>query len=162
MSKYDNIKTAADLITEVSLNGLSTAQDDLNRAADIFGRSSIKDLAALANDAQCKSEDGYSTGKPSTSSTFYFIAFSVWNWEEATRFYNEHTLLLPTKYREATDKLKVETKRADQATENWHKYEASSKEQWNARRATEDALEAAQQEIVALKAKLYDLMTAGA
>lgn len=33
MSKYDGIKTAAELVREVKNHGLSTVQEDLNRAA---------------------------------------------------------------------------------------------------------------------------------
>ena len=57
-SKYDNITTAADLISEVALHGLSTELNDLNRAADIFGRASIKELIALANDNGRNNEKG--------------------------------------------------------------------------------------------------------
>ena len=50
MSKYDGIKTAAELVREVKNHGLSTVQEDLNRAADIIGNSEIGDLVRLAND----------------------------------------------------------------------------------------------------------------
>ena len=50
MSKYDSIKTASDLVADVQLNGLSTDQEDICRAQDIFGHTSIEELARLAND----------------------------------------------------------------------------------------------------------------
>lgn len=50
MSKYDSIKTAAELVAEVQAHGLSLAQEDICRAQDIFGRSAVQDLVALAND----------------------------------------------------------------------------------------------------------------
>ena len=80
-SKYDSITTAADLVKEVMAHGLSTVQDDLNRAADIFGRSSIEELVNLANDIGRNNENGepdpkgsWSSGRKATQSTFYMIA----------------------------------------------------------------------------------------
>ena len=84
MSKYDNINTAGELLREVISNGLSTEQEDRNRAADIFGNSSVSDLAELAN-----SKDEIS-GKWKAD-TFYFIAFNIWNWRDAVNFYNQHS-----------------------------------------------------------------------
>ena len=159
MSKYDSISTAADLIFEVRMNGLSTDQDDRNRAADIFGRSGIGELAALANDEHCRSEDGRSTGKPSTSRTFYFIAFSIWNWEDATRFFNEHSNIQTKNSRvaslesEAAKVSKLESQ-VETCKHLWHLEEQRSMK-------AERELAEAQSEITALKAKLYDFMTAG-
>ena len=84
MSKYDKINTAKELIREVISNGLSIEQDDRNRAADIFGNSSVGGLAELAN-----SKDEIS-GKW-VMDTFYFIAFNVWHWEQAVSFFNQHS-----------------------------------------------------------------------
>ena len=50
MSKYDSIETAAELVAEVQAHGLSTAQEDICRAQDIFGHTSVEELAHLAND----------------------------------------------------------------------------------------------------------------
>ena len=41
-SKYDSIKTAAELVKEVRLNGLSLVQEDICRAQDIFGNAPIE------------------------------------------------------------------------------------------------------------------------
>lgn len=41
MSKYDSIKTAADLVKEVRIKGLSLDQEDICRAQDIFGNAPI-------------------------------------------------------------------------------------------------------------------------
>lgn len=95
MSKYDDIKTAKELVYEVQMHGLSTDQADLNRAADIFGHSAIRDLACLANDIGLNNEDGepdpngtWGTGHKPTRNTFYSIASRVWNWEELVNFWN--------------------------------------------------------------------------
>ena len=73
MSKYDSIKTAAELVAEVRLHGLSLAQEDITRAQDIFGRSSIEELVALANDIGRNNDKGepdpkgtWSSGRPAT------------------------------------------------------------------------------------------------
>ena len=36
MSKYDSIKTAAELVAEVQAHGLSLAEEDIVRTQDIF------------------------------------------------------------------------------------------------------------------------------
>lgn len=97
-SRYDNIQTAAELVREVSLHGISLDVDDINRAADIFGHSPEEDLAFLANDIGRDNENGEPdpkgtlfSGRRGTRSTFYSILFHIWNWEDATRFWDRHT-----------------------------------------------------------------------
>ena len=153
--RYDDIETARELISEVARHGLSTQQHDRNRAADIIGREPIGNLAKLANSEEeiCGKRVG---------PMFYFIAFSVWNWEDAARFYNEHTLLLTKEYRvllEERDALKSKLVAYKSSSET---FKTAYEEQNTKRVEAETALGAAQNEIVALKAKLYDLMTAGA
>ena len=151
MSKYDSIETARDLIREVISNGLSTEQDDRNRAADILGRSQVGQLAQLANSDEriCDKRIG---------EMFYFIAFNIWNWREAMSFYNEHTVKLNELKRERDALLKdreTAWARVNELQDDASKY-AGDIYQLN------DAKEKQAQEITTLKAKLYDLMTAGA
>jgi hypothetical protein len=167
MSKYDTIKTAADLVTEVRLHGLSTEQDDKNRAADIFGNSSIKALADLANDAQCKNANGFSTGKPATSDTFYFILYNIWNWREATAFFNEHTNPVTKDAKETAAELRQAKKDIKEFLtvlgETWGSMQKLAEEkiyEHNERVKALVALDTAQHEIIKLKAKLYDFMSA--
>lgn len=97
-SEYDNIKTAKELVSHVMFHGFSTKTEDVCRAQDIFGHSTIEELAFLANDIGRDGKDGnpdpkgtmYS-GRRATRGTFYSILFQIWNWEDATRFWNEHT-----------------------------------------------------------------------
>jgi len=160
MSKYDEIFTAYDLIREVISNGLSTAIEDINRAADIFGNSSVDELAKLAN-----SEDQI-CGKY-VSNMFYSIAFSIWNWQDAVNFYNEHTNLAGVKLREARatiDSYIKENADVQEALNESAGREEEFRLKWREQECraikTEEALDAAYAEIVALKAKLYDLLTA--
>ena len=97
MSKYDSIKTAAELVAEVRANGLSTVQEDICRAQDIFGHTPIEELDRLANDIGRDNDKGepdphgtWSSSRPATQATFYRIVFSIWNWEDAVRFWNQH------------------------------------------------------------------------
>ena len=153
--RYDNIETAKDLIREVISHGFSTQQHDRARAQDIFGRESIDNLARLAN-----SEEEIS-GKY-VGSMFYFIAFNIWNWEDATRFYNEHTLAVGVKLREMKAQLEAERKELNHVKDERNEYAKVNTENRDARCKAEIALVAAQQEITNLKAKLYDMMIAGA
>lgn len=174
-SKYDSVKTAADLVLEVSLHGLSTAQEDICRAQDIFGNASIDDLDRLANDIGRNNENGdpdpkgsWSSDRRPTQETFYFIAFNIWNWRDATRFFNEHTnpdtaeaqknkvakehvekelAMTAANLKQTQETLEAETKRADE-----EKRKSGS---------LEGKLAVANKTIVELKAKLYDCMSVG-
>ena len=99
MSKYDKINTAKELIREVISNGLSTEQEDRNRAADIFGNSSVGDLAELANSTD-------EIGRKFVGSTFYFIAFNIWHWEQAVSFYNQYSNPARTEHERVANELK--------------------------------------------------------
>lgn len=97
-SKYDSIKTAEEMVQEVIVHGLSTNQDDLCRVQDIFGNSPIEDLDRLANDIGRNNEYGepdpkgtWSSSRRPTRDVFYMILFNIWNWEDATRFWNQHS-----------------------------------------------------------------------
>lgn len=97
-SRYDTIYTARALVREVMAHGLSTRQEDLVRIQDLFGNSTIDELVDLANDIGRNNADGepdpegsWSSIRRGTRDTFYMILFSVWNWEDAVRFYNQHT-----------------------------------------------------------------------
>lgn len=172
-SIYDEIKIAADLVREVMLHGLSTKQEDICRAQDIFGNSSIEELASLANDNGRNDEYGnpdpkgsWSSGRKGTQSTFYSIVFSIWNWEDATRFWNQHTnpdkeMLVKTYGENAVLKKQNEslTERRNQLLQEVE--EAANKWQstYEQFREQEERALKAEAEIVQLKAKLYDLMT---
>lgn len=116
-SRYDTIYTARALVREVMAHGLSTRQEDLVRVQDLFGNSTIDELVDLANDIGRNNADGepdpegsWSSIRRGTRDTFYMILFSVWNWEDAVRFYNQHT----NPDRKAMEELKA-------AAVNWEK-----------------------------------------
>lgn len=171
-SIYDNIKTAKELVREASVHGFSTNQEDICRAQDIIGHSTIEELDWLANDIGRENENGepdpngtcYS-GRRGTRDIFYSILFNIWNYEQATRFWNEHTNperkelndlrqknkvmdALAEKVTARNDELEKQTEQAAQEIGKLHEELAEEK-----RRADE-----AEAEIIKLKARLYDLL----
>ena len=172
MSKYDGIKSAADLVIEVQLHGLSTAQDDICRVQDIIGHASIEELDRLANDIGRNNAEGnpdpkgtWSSSRPATQSTFYSILSHVWNWEDLTRFWNEHTNPQTDELRE----LRAINSRLGKENEALASCRAELLE--DAKRGAEcisalnnDLMEAraradaAEAEVVKLKARLFDLL----
>lgn len=175
MSKYDSIKTAADLISEVQGHGLSTVQDDLNRAADIFGNSSVEELDRLANDIGRNNQNGepdpkgsWSSSRKATQGTFYMIASAIWNWEDVTRFWNLHTNPEREELIEARAKIKElskEGKEKGEALLSEHKAVLEERKRACDLEAEVNRLKAklhdAKMNEMELKARLYDLMVAG-
>lgn len=173
-SIYDSIKTAKDLVTRVRFQGLSTSEEDIVRAQDIIGRATIEELDELANDNGRVNSKGdpdkngtWSNGRTGTQTTFYQILFHIWNWEDATRFYNQHT---NPEYTELADLRKQNKKISEEKAALEKKIaelEADAKKivqramdlSGDKLRESERA-DFAEAEIVRLKAKLYDLMMA--
>lgn len=142
--KYDDIKTAKELVEEVALNGMSLNQDDQIRAQDIIGHSTVGELEELAN--------GKLGGK------FYFLLQHIWNIEDVIRFWNNNSnpehkeveLLRDEakKFREYSKKLadEVESLKSELA-------------QLKVKAINDNASsEKDKQEIIRLKARLFDLM----
>lgn len=172
MSKYDSIKTAAELVSEVQLHGLSLAQEDICRAQDIFGHTPIEELARLANDIGRDNEYGEpdpkgsrSSGRRATQNTFYLILTNIWHWEEVTRFWNRYTNPQTEELKRqkaaydsivnANEKLKRENDGLQEAQFNLlaEREELHTRTGDAQRRAEESEAEA-----IRLKAKLYDLL----
>lgn len=172
MSKYDGIKTAAELVREVKNHGLSTVQEDLNRAADIIGNSEIGELVRLANDIGRNNENGEpdpkgtrSSNRIATQNTFYSIISHVWHWEEVTRFWNQHTNpeheelseLRGISIRLGEENKALVARRAEllEDAKRGAEYISSLNSELAEARARAEAAEA---EVVQLKARLYDLL----
>ncbi len=158
MSKYDSIKTAADLVAEVKLHGLSTDQEDICRAQDIFGSTPTVELAVLANDIG-------QNNHYSTQGTFYMIVSYIWNWEEVTRFWNQHTNPQTEELSEEREAHKQADKRNvalvrenDELKGRLSELLDRESELVAARDDAQSRAEKAEAEVVLLKAKLYDLL----
>lgn len=172
MSKYDSIKTAADLVAEVQLNGLSTDQEDICRAQDIFGNTSIDELVRLASDIGRNNADGepdpkgtWSSSRKATQGTFYMIVTHIWNWEEVTRFWNLYTNPQTEELKELRDAYDLISKENNELKRENNKLSETQfnllAEREDLRTRTGDAQRAAEEaeaEVVRLKAKLYDLL----
>ena len=171
-SIYDNIKTATELVSYVRFHGMSTKQEDICRAQDIIGHSDIEELDNLANDIGRNDENGnpdpkgtVSSGRMETRSTFYSILFHIWNWEDATRFWNQHSnpeykeLNVLRKLRgQLNEQVRKLIERRDELLKD-SKLAGEHITELNARIADEKArAEAAEAEITKLKARLYDLL----
>ncbi|MBQ6403875.1 MAG: hypothetical protein IJI27_08215 [Oscillospiraceae bacterium] len=173
-SKYDSIKTAKDLVSEVMMHGFSLNQEDICRAQDIFGHSTIEELVDLANDIGRNDENGnpdpkgtWSSGRRGTRSTFYQIAFNIWNWEDATRFWNQHSNPLKEAADIAEAQRRETKKRLDQLNEAHEALRQKAvkldedlnkyvQKEFEARAALKEA----EAEIIRLKARLFDMMEA--
>ena len=176
-SQYDSIKTAEELLKEVAAHGLSTKPEDICRAQDIFGRSEVKELIRLANDnGRLNGFDGepdprgtYSSGRVGLSKYFYQVAFKIWSWEDATRFYNQHSnypvidaLEENKMLHQQVKELNGELKQVKDDREHEHKARTDAV---RAKLEANEKIEQLEAEvhdrdmtIMELKAKLYDLM----
>lgn len=174
-SIYDKIETAKDLLIEVKIHGLSTKAEDICRAQDIFGRATLQELIALANDNGRMNGDGeadpngsWSNGRDGLQKTFYSVLFHIWNWEDATRFWNMHTnpeyaslkkIASNAKHLEASLALaeslsKTNAQRVKLLSDDLVKAE-------NENSNLTAKVKAQEEEILKLKARLYDLIVAG-
>lgn len=150
-SIYDKYHTAKEIVDEVEFHGLSTKQEDICRVQDIFGTTPIASLIELANGMR--------------SDKFYMILFHIWNWREATDFYNEYS---NQRYAE----LKCDSEGYnqcnqalnEQVAENERLAKSISDEQKQRIKAEEKAglaqmkIKELEQQIIELKAKLYDIL----
>jgi hypothetical protein len=158
MSEYDNITTADDLVREVMQNGLSTTQEDLNRAADIIGQTSVGDLEALAKNKAWKLQfDRFAE----TARALYAILHSIWGYDEFCRFYARHALGLFDEIAEANEKFCAEKEVNRELLAQCNHAREAIQAETSRKNEVLAELEAAEAQVLRLKAKLYDQMTAG-
>jgi len=162
---YRKIEDAKELIIHVINNGLSADQTDRVYAEEILGGQPDEVLIDLANSAE--EINGQKVGD-----TFYNVIFNIWPLRSAVDFYNENTLGIGKKllalreYEVALKKAKKDIEDRDKAIEARKKTQAeycSAYQEADLKwQIAEREKNEAQQEVLTLKAKLYDLMTAGA
>lgn len=179
-SIYENIKTPKELIASVRAHGLSTKVEDICKAQDIFGHAPLEELVKLAQDnGRLKGFNGepdprgtVSSGREGDSKIFYQILFHIWHWEDATRFYNQYSNFPIIDKLNEVDEMNKRLKKAEQKAEEmgdqfdtamnqYGKLLAQYDEMEKAKLAAEQKTQEAEQEIIRLKAKLYDLMEKG-
>ena len=171
-SIYDKIGSAKELVHEVMVHGFSTKQEDICRAQDIFGNATIEELDELANDIGRNNANGepdpngsWSSGRRETRSTFYSILFQIWNWEQATSFWNQHSNPEYKELRTLRGENKNLSKQIDAVRVTRDDLMKQLEEKQNAltdiayeRNELQLRAEAAEAENIKLKAKLYDLL----
>lgn len=160
-SIYDSIKTAEELLKEVAAHGLSTKPEDICRAQDIFGHSEVKELIRLANDnGRLNGFDGepdprgtYSSGRVGLSKYFYQVAFHIWSWEDAVRFYNQNSNFVYIDRMEESKALRARVKTQETMIEG---LKQDIEGEHNRCRAAEKETEAANKKIYHLEAEVHD------
>lgn len=150
-NNYKEVKTAKELLQRVKMFGLSTDTESICNAQDIIGHATQGELEELA---------------ASDTQTFYMVLFHIWNWEDATQFYNRASNPEIARLRkEAAENGKLkkevaiekETSAALQKALDMAEADASDQRTLANRQAAK--IQHLEDEIVRLKAKLYDLIT---
>ncbi len=169
---YNDIKTARELVLHVKFHGLSTNQDDLCRVQDIFGHSTAEELEDLANDIGRNNENGepdpngsWSSGRVETRNVFYSILFQIWHWEDAVRFWNQHTNpehdelnVLRAEHKDLAQKVCFQSAQIEGLQQELFECRKALDEQTTRANTAEQIVEKTEAEIVRLKAKLYDML----
>ena len=175
ITKLDQVKTADELISLISWQGIPTDIDSICRMQDIIGHSTQEELIRLAQDNGTETDGTHtwSTGRRGTQRETLSLLYAIWNWEDATRFYNNH---VNPEYRKAkeeakkarqeAEEAKAEAEKAKKTAEEWEKAATKIKSNWRTDAAEAEAqkarADAAEAEILKLKAMLFDYMTATA
>ena len=160
-SEYDNINNLRDLLVHITMHGMSTKTEDILRMQDIVGNTSVQDLVAFAND---KDE----MGNMKNWRRFYSLLFSIWNWEDALTFWANNSNPERAKMSALRERNKVlekencENKKLkawlDKAYEKQEYYRDQYTQTLEKNMDMEKILKQKDEEIVKLKAKMYDLM----
>lgn len=173
LKELKDIKTAKELIEHIQIHGMSTVQEDIVTMQDIIGHEPIEELYLLANDIGRNDENGnpdpkgtWSSGRKGTQSTFYSLLFHIWNWQDAVDFWNRNTnpdheqkLIVDAQNNDlrcARDRMRKEIESKDAVLEDLHN---RLKEAEDSAQRLREVVNRKDAEILALKAKLYDLMT---
>lgn len=150
-SIYDKYNTPKEIVEEVEYHGLSTKQEDICRVQDIFGRAPISTLVELSNGMR--------------SEKFYMILFHIWNWKEATDFYNQYSNPKFAELKCNSELYEQCNKSLKEKVSENERLERAVNEKQSARIKAEEKVGLAElkiaeleQQIIELKAKLYDVL----
>lgn len=153
-SIYDKYNTPEQIVDEVEYHGLSTKQEDICRIQDIFGRAPITELVELANGMR--------------QEKFYMVLFHIWHWREATAFYNDYSNQQYAELKSDSEGLgQCNEALKEQVAKNERLAKSVSDEQKSRIKAEEKAslaqlkIAELEQQIIELKAKLYDALIEG-
>lgn len=167
-TKLEQINTAAELITFTLAFGVPTDPESICRMQDIIGNSTTGELEALAE----KYKEHDRNGKQ-----FYFVLYHIWSWEDATRFFMQHSSLTVQNLRDENGALSDQvadqekeikdltaqhtndTNRIEDLKEKFEKAAQAAIAQEQKAASLTAELANKDREIIELKAKLYDLIT---
>lgn len=173
MNSFSDIKTIQELIAYIAAHGMPTDEESVCRMQDIVGHSTIEELDFLANNiGRCDEHGnidpkGSCSGGKNSQKYFYPLIFSIWNWEDAVRFWNQHTnpdkeILTKTYEENRVLKKRNEelTARRDELLENEKLVADKVSELMEKGFESEKRIGDLELENIRLKARLYDMMTA--
>lgn len=166
MTNYSDLKTARSLVEFVMANGLQMDVDSLSIARDIISNASVGELDDLANNADPSIKQTAANGRRiETRSTFYKILFAVWDWSDAVEFWNIHTnpnytevLARRTENKQQTDEITKLRARRDELLREINQSAITVRELMDKAHYWQQKAEASENEILKLKAKLYDFL----
>lgn len=154
MTRFEEIKTAEELLQYTRIHGIPTDQDSINFMQDIVGHDTLRNLTALAETQDAKKADA-----------LFHLLFTIWNWRDAVAFYNQHGNPayrdLKNRAEEADRLRKSYTAELNMRTDNDRKIQelyAEIRKRDEQIRLQQDHMEEMDLEILKLKAKLYDMM----
>lgn len=160
ITKLEQVKTARELITLISWQGIPTDVESICTMQDIIGHTTQDELIRLAqDDGLDRREDGtWSTGRRGTQKDTMALLFTIWHWEDATRFYNNHVNPVARENKEKAAQVEIYKDKLEKATEaaqhNMEIWEEADERAEKAERQLKDA----QAEIMRLKSMLFDYM----
>lgn len=159
LKKFEDLTTAADLLTYIKAHGRPTDIKSICRMQDIIGHTAVNHLIDITQE---------------NTSHMMPLLLDIWNWEDATNFYNKH---INVEYRDTRKALKDITadciswkERAEDLEKvsqshmaDWCKAEAEKKDLQAEAEEQKKRADAAEAEVMKLKAMLFDyMMKAGA
>lgn len=154
MMRFEEIKTAEELVQYTKFHGIPTDPDSISFMQDVVGHDTVRNLAALAE-----------TKEEGKANALFQLLFTIWNWRDAVAFHNRHGnpeyQQLKSKAEEA-DRLRKAYEeeldaRQDSDTRIRELCDAVQKRDEQIQ-LQQDRMKELDLEILKLKAKLYDMM----
>ena len=156
---YNNFKTAVEMFDHIRFHGLQVDNASISRAQDLIGHSTEDDLAQIASKEH--------------ADIFYNVLIHVWDFERIIRFYNKYSNPDYRRIKEESDGHKRNYKEASEMCSQRNikiaelnveieTLEARCKQDGEALYKAVTERDALRRQVMELKAKLYDIMTATA
>lgn len=172
ITDLNRVTTIKELIEYITRFGIPTDQENICKMQDIVGHSTIGELLFVANDIGRNDENGnpdpsgtWTSNRRGTRDSFYSMLFTIWNWEDACRFWNnnsnpEHQEVteLKRELRSIKDRYDYISERNMSYKDQIEKMQKDYEHVLDANAKAAEEIEKKDLEIVRLKARLFDLM----